>query len=348
MLSFEGWINGLTTTGILVFGCILGSLIFYKSIKLNAKILSYMGLTLFGAGLMYLGNSLDFLTILLTEKNMDNSYGLVSILGWMWVPFVSFFLLYVGGELLLPKKKKYIIALLLIVAVIFELSLFFDPTGSIISINPETPGENLIDDNPNLKSPPGIIVLIIMILTISCGFGFLIKSFRSKGVIKKKNILFSVGILTFAVCVSIENFITISIIVLLLRIGQFVSLFIFYLSLKEEPAETKKLKPKKEIKIEQSLFRLSQKPAQITEEEVSISKEKKICLVCKGKVLKYIYICSECETFYCLKCAQAMSELENLCWVCNTPIDDSKPSKPDKKTMEDFDIKIPEKTEKKL
>jgi len=90
------------------------------------------------------------------------------------------------------------------------------------------------------------------------------------------------------------------------------------------------------------------KPEKVTEEEVSISKEKKICLVCKGKVLRNnIYLCPECSTFYCLKCSEALSNLENACWVCETPFDESKPVKPFKKE-EEIDVEISEKPQKKL
>lgn len=66
----------------------------------------------------------------------------------------------------------------------------------------------------------------------------------------------------------------------------------------------------------------------LTEEEVSVSKEKKICLVCKGKLSGFnLFLCSDCETFYCDNCAQKLSKLENQCWVCNTPFIESKPSK---------------------
>ncbi len=68
------------------------------------------------------------------------------------------------------------------------------------------------------------------------------------------------------------------------------------------------------------------RPQRVTEEEVSISKEKKICLVCKGKLARYnIFLCPECNTFYCSKCANALSDLENACWVCEVPFDESKP-----------------------
>ncbi len=67
--------------------------------------------------------------------------------------------------------------------------------------------------------------------------------------------------------------------------------------------------------------------AQVTEERVSISKEKKICLVCRGEVLRFSYIC-ECGAIYCENCARALMDLENVCWMCEVPIDYSKPGKP--------------------
>jgi len=70
------------------------------------------------------------------------------------------------------------------------------------------------------------------------------------------------------------------------------------------------------------------RPKKVTEEEVSVSKEKKICLVCKGKLVRKIYICPDCNTFYCNICADTLVDLENACWACNSPFDESKPSKP--------------------
>ena len=89
------------------------------------------------------------------------------------------------------------------------------------------------------------------------------------------------------------------------------------------------------------------KPEKVTEEEVSISKEKKICLVCKGKVLGFNSFICKCDTIYCQKCARTLSDLENMCWVCEAPFDESKPSKPYKKEVEDIDMEISEKPQKK-
>ena len=37
------------------------------------------------------------------------------------------------------------------------------------------------------------------------------------------------------------------------------------------------------------------------------------------------------NTFYCNNCSESLAELENMCWVCNTPFDKSKPVIPSKK-----------------
>lgn len=66
----------------------------------------------------------------------------------------------------------------------------------------------------------------------------------------------------------------------------------------------------------------------VTEEEVSVSKEKKICLVCKGKVARFdIYICPECDSLYHRKCAKVLVGQENTCWACDSVLDESKPVK---------------------
>ena len=76
------------------------------------------------------------------------------------------------------------------------------------------------------------------------------------------------------------------------------------------------------------------KPQMITEDEVSISKEKKICLVCRGKVLRFNSFICECDIIYCHNCARTLSDLENMCWVCSAPFDESKPVKPYKRDEE--------------
>ena len=68
--------------------------------------------------------------------------------------------------------------------------------------------------------------------------------------------------------------------------------------------------------------------------------------MCKGDVSGINYICTECGAFYCMNCSQAISNLENACWACGTPIDESKPTKPYKKE-EEVEIEISEKPQKR-
>jgi len=48
---------------------------------------------------------------------------------------------------------------------------------------------------------------------------------------------------------------------------------------------------------------------QVIETEVAIQKERKICLVCRGEVLRFTYIC-ECGAIYCDNCARALTNLD--------------------------------------
>ncbi len=82
------------------------------------------------------------------------------------------------------------------------------------------------------------------------------------------------------------------------------------------------------------LFRGFTKPKQLTEEEVSVAKETRICLVCKNKLERHMYICPDCNTFYCRKCSETLSDLENACWVCDTPFDERKPVNAQKREEE--------------
>ena len=84
MPSLFGWINGLLATGILVFSIIIGILFIYKSRKTKVILLTYSGFMIIFAGLMFLGPIVDFLSILITGYNLDNTFGLYGILSYIW------------------------------------------------------------------------------------------------------------------------------------------------------------------------------------------------------------------------------------------------------------------------
>jgi len=76
-----------------------------------------------------------------------------------------------------------------------------------------------------------------------------------------------------------------------------------------------------------NILAIFSKPKGITEEEVSLYRDKAICLVCKGNIEGFSYICGNCKALYCQKCAISLVSIENLCWACDSPIDKSKPVK---------------------
>ncbi len=89
------------------------------------------------------------------------------------------------------------------------------------------------------------------------------------------------------------------------------------------------------------------KMERIDEGEVTIYKGSHTCLVCKGSVEGFnIYHCPTCNSIYCKACTQAVIDLENQCWSCNTPIDASKPVKPYKPVKEVGNVKKNKKPKK--
>jgi hypothetical protein len=71
----------------------------------------------------------------------------------------------------------------------------------------------------------------------------------------------------------------------------------------------------KEKKI-QSVLKMFSKPDNLSEEDIRVSKEKNICLVCKKKLVRDILMC-ECFTLYCEECSQNLMDDSEGCWVCD-------------------------------
>jgi hypothetical protein len=352
MLSDVGWLNVISIMGILIFGCSSGLFFIYQARKTNVKLLFYIGLSIFFNGLWYWGNFWESLSILATGENFDNVYGinvpyeLQAIMSFMWVPFTVIFAVYVGGELIIPKKKWYIVGFIIFLAIVWELFLFLDPLGFIEIYIPEIPGEDLVDEDFIINSLLYLIGFSFILTTILfLGIGYLIRGIKSTGILRKKYLYLAIGNSLNPLFSLIEGSGIIGVGLFLVRIGMSFTFLLFYMGLKEEPAKIKIVPTEKEVKIEDSIFRIAKRPAQITEEEVTYYREQKICLVCKSKVGGFnTYICTGCDALYCENCARALSTVENACWACNEPIDKSKPSKPFK--IEGTEAKIKEKDKK--
>ncbi len=83
---------------------------------------------------------------------------------------------------------------------------------------------------------------------------------------------------------------------------------------------------KKELReVKAELMGLKKQRDEITEEDILLSKEQHICLVHKGPIEGFLFIC-ECGAYYCDRCVDAIKELENTCWSCGKPLDPFRPS----------------------
>ncbi len=340
--------------GLFISIWIIGLFCIYQSRKTSAKLLFQLGLATVSGALIYLGAVIDVLAILLTGNNspFDPRAQIPGtficwgwVLDWMWVAPAYILGIYVGITLLTPKRKRYIVPVTLVLGVIFEASLFFDYKGSIVDEYPVSPGENVIEGTLMVGSLAFIVIFIFTLSFLIIAFGLLIKSIQSTGVLRKKYLIFSLGFFFITIGGLSEQLVPMGITAIFYRIGTIIGFWFFYLALREEPEKRKKIRPEKKVVVKGSIFRITKRPDHLTEEEVSISKEKKICLICKGKVARINYICPECDALYCIKCVEVLSNSENACWVCETPFDETRLSKPFKKDEEKEEIL--EKPEKK-
>jgi len=333
MLSVIGWINGILATSSVIFCFLFGSWTFYQGKKINAKYLKYASFCIGIGWLVYLGAFYDFFTILFTGNNMDNSQGQYALLNWMIMVLSAFPVLFISLGILIPEMKRlkiFLTVFLFTSVFLFEIFLIFDPLNNINFIYPDIPGQNLIYSHAKIPAPLFFSALgFILIMIIFCGFGFFYKSMHSEGIIKKKFRLVSIAILLYCFSVLIEALFPLGNFSIITKIGVLISGLFWYFGLREESIDPKRKFIEKEVEVAESMFRLYKKPDLITEEEITFHKEKKICLICKGNVGGFnIFLCNKCGALYCRNCAKSLSNLENQCWACNNPIDESMPIKP--------------------
>jgi len=237
MLTIFGWIDGITASGVVIFGFIFGFFFLYKARKSGAKILTILGFVNILAGLMYLGVFTDFLVVLATTTNLDNTTGLVGILSYVWFAPVMILALYIGAELLIPKKKWYFLFVIIVVSILFEILFLLNPLGTFNFVPPPgspPTGGLLIDYNVNMFTPAGIIMaLLLLMVLIILGFGFLIKSFQSSGVLRKKFLFLSLGAISFCIFGLLEGLTEPGFMVIFVRMGYLISFWLMYYGLKD-------------------------------------------------------------------------------------------------------------------
>ncbi len=319
--SSEDWLIGLSTMGIVIFGYIVGFFFLYKSRKLKIRLLTIYSIGFMFAATAWLPIVIEFISVLLTENSINKV--LYVYLMWIPAPIAAIFIYYIASEFLAPKKKWYVLTPFLVYVGFTMLGTILNPLGVVIFIEPPLTGfiHKAGLDPAGFSSFFGLINFLILL--VFAGFGYLYKAFKFKGVIRKKFFFLSISVI-FVVGFGMLDSLTSGITLVLVRIGAMSNFIFAYLGLRQEP----------ERRI---------KRVKVSEEEVSFHKERNICLVCKGNVSRANYMCPKCNTLYCLNCFHALSDLENVCWVCNEAIDKNKPVKPYKEGDEPDVLKFHEK-----
>jgi len=234
MVDLIFWIDGLTASGVVIFGLLFGLFFIYKSKKTGAKMLTILGLANLFAGLTFLGVFLDFFLVIFTNTNFDNSFGMVGIISYIWLAPAVVSAIYIGGELLIPKAKWYLFSVFIVLSIVFYIILFMDPFSAFNFNPPSVLGDGLIDYNLNILSFAGMIMgLFLILIIILLGFGFLIKSFQSTGILKKKYFLLSMGALCFCIFGLLEGLVVPGFTVIFVRIGYLSSFWFMYYGLKD-------------------------------------------------------------------------------------------------------------------
>ncbi len=205
----------------------------YKSRKTHLNLLLYLGLIYFFAGLIYTGDVLDFITVILTETNIDN-VEIIGLMNWMWFPGAVLFAMYIGATLITPEKKWYVFSIYLLLGYFFELFLFVDPSGSIMYDEPSEPGKDLINDNLVFTSITGILALIFLLsIFVFLGFGFLIKGIQSTGVIRRKFYYLSSGAFIFIIGAILDGLFSPDIYLIFVRSAMALTAWLFYFGVRE-------------------------------------------------------------------------------------------------------------------
>ena len=233
-LTTIGWIDGITASGVVLIGVIFGAFFIYKSRKLEADVLLHIGMVMIFAGLAFLGVFLDFLVVLGTGNNIDNSFGIVGLLSYVWIAPLIVLGIYIGAELMIPEKKWYITSVYIVLMIIFEILLFLNPVGSFNFVEPSPSGSALIDYNIKLETPAGIFMIIFIVsVVIFLGFGFLIKAIQATGDLRKKFFLLAVGILFYSIFGLLESLTEPGFLLILIRIGYISGPIFMYMGLKD-------------------------------------------------------------------------------------------------------------------
>jgi hypothetical protein len=285
---------------------------------------------------------------------MDNSFGLFSLLTYIWIGPTIILGMYIIFEVTIPEKKWYILPIYFVLSVVFEILLFLDPINNF-KISYTTPDGGIIHSTLVFGTILFIVLSFIFISAfILFGIGFFIIGIQTTGILRKKFIILSYAFISFLTLGAVDILTTPGIYVIFLRIGELSCAVVFYFGVKEESVDSSKTEIDKskfdgpKISLVSTL-EIYSRPDDLSDEDIQYFREQTLCMVCKTLQIGFckIYICPECKSLYCEKCAKELIQIDNMCWGCMGPIDDSKPIKPSEELDKEIIVDVSQKPLKK-
>jgi len=323
---------------------ILGSKIISKFFEYKRKELLTIGLSLiFGLGAPWFPGAISFVTYVLFDYTLE--------------PFLYFFLntifitpglvswIYSFCHIAYPHLKKKIIPIFLLICIIWEIIYII-----LLIIDPAIIGEieGKFDADYNLFAIAFILFALMSVLITTTIFA--LQSIRSNDPkIKMEGRFLLIAVFTFAFGAISEAIYQSPVIVILIRVLLISSAIEYYIAwlmpkrienwlIKYDQVKGEASKEKKDHF--QDVLKILSHRREITEEELTFYRDRRLCIVCRVEVGGFLYMCTKCNVLYCGECAAALTQLENACWVCNEAIDKTKPSLPYKEEkLTEFDVK---------
>ncbi|MFX0102509.1 MAG: hypothetical protein ACFFCS_23280 [Candidatus Hodarchaeota archaeon] len=328
------FLNGITALGVVVTGWVFTGISLNHYFRDKIKVFKFFVFLVAAMALGWMGITLSFISVSTIGSNTPWLKQFMSYFSYATIPVGACAIMFVSWDFFgSPRNKKQILAAFMVYSFIYYSVLFVTYKQAVVC--PDVPVGELLDD---WVTPSSLFYYIIWgqvtftaVVTL-IGFNNVRKA--TQGVLNRKAnyliitaILFTIPILLDTVVLTgiHENFLYI---VRFMAIIGFFPLYAGYKPVKEELEEKSSFKTGRAdgtlISSVKSMY--ASRPDTITNEEVTFYRLKKLCLVCKGKVVKYCFICN-CDALYCINCAKALIEIDNLCWACKNPLDDTKPVK---------------------
>ena len=356
MTSIFSWLNGISA--LMIVGCALTYGVYFTvhtfktKNKTKKKIFTYAAILGYLEAIGFSGICLSFIWVLM-GRDANEVIHIVPRISYSTAGLVILICLYLAWDIFFKPEYKKPVLIILSIGIIVNYLVIYTFMDTMVRI-PKVPRGEILDDTLwEFRIAWWAMTLLLGSLIVFFSGSFIRLLTRTEGTVHKKVTYLFLGFtLTFICCVI--DMMLISPFIFINRFFIVIAIIFWWLGFKEERPKQMKSSSKKKKDLDESTIAIIEKlgidftrPEEITEEEIAFYREQTICLVCKGLIqrYKYIFICPKCRALYCDSCARALENLENACWACNAPIDESKPVKLFKK--EEDDIEISKKPQKK-